>query len=311
MGNTQRFGMDVLARSWPTLIVAGALSWGYWPSFLALERAWSTDPRYSHGYLVPLFSLYLAWSRRASLAEVGRRPSPGALVLIGVGIAMHLGGAATNHEWVESASLLPSVAGLCVLERGWPALGPLWPSVAFLLFMIPLPYRVEMGLGAPLQRLATDASTVALQTVGLPALQEGNTISLGHARIGVVEACNGLSMLTFFFAISVGLVLVVRRPWVERALILAGAIPIALVANVARITITSLLVELVGHGIAGVDFHDLAGYLMMPFALVLLAVESALLGRLFTDPATKPSPTTDEPGAPRVAKIVGRAPSRV
>src|ERR1019366_331343 len=111
---------------------------------LSLERVWSQDPRYSHGYLVPLFSLYLIWSRRAKLNEAGCRPSFGGLVLMGIGIAMHLGGAATNHEWIELASLLPLLAGLCVLTRGWMALRILWPSIAFLLFMIPLPYRVEM-----------------------------------------------------------------------------------------------------------------------------------------------------------------------
>jgi Transmembrane exosortase (Exosortase_EpsH) len=98
MLHAQRYRMDSLARWWPTLIVAAALLWGYWPSLLALEEAWSGDPRYSHGYLVPLFSLYLVWSQRTTLAEVGRRPSLGGLVLVGVGIAMHLGGAATNYE---------------------------------------------------------------------------------------------------------------------------------------------------------------------------------------------------------------------
>ena len=291
--------MDDLARSWPTLLVAAALLWGYWPSLLALERVWSEDPRYSHGYLVPPFGLYLAWSRRAKLAEAAGQPSLGGLVLIGIGIVLHVGGAATNHEWFESASLLPSLAGLCVMARGWAALRLVGPSIAFLVFMIPLPYRVEMGLGVPLQRLATHASTLVLQTVGLPALEEGNTISLSHAKIGIVEACNGLSMLTFFFAISVGLILVVRRPWIEQALIIAGSIPIALIANVARITATSLLVDSVGHGIAGVDFHDLAGYLMMPFALVLLSLENALLGCLFTAiRAIKSVPIPGDSGVP-------------
>jgi exosortase len=307
MFHTQRSRIDDLCRSWPTIMVVAALLWGFWPSLLTLERVWSEDPRYSHGYLVPLFSLYLIWSRRAKLSEAGCRPSFGGLVPIGIGIAMHVGGAATNLEWIDFASLLPLLAGLCVLTRGWMALGILWPSIAFLMFMIPLPYRVEMGLGVPLQRLATHASTLVLQTVGLPALEEGNTISLGHAKIGIVEACNGLSMLTFFFAISIGLVLVVRRPWVEQALIIAGSIPIALIANVARITTTSLLVDSLGHGIAGVDFHDLAGYLMMPFALVLLSVENALIGCLFTDPAAKSGPIPDDHGATRLAGAFGQA----
>jgi exosortase len=287
MHHPQPSRIRALAWSWPALAVAAALLWGYWPSLLSLERTWSGDPRYSHGYLIPLFSLYLLWLQRGRLAEVESRPSAGGLALIGLGIAMHLGGAVTNHEWFESASLLPSLAGLCVMVRGWAALRLVGPSIAFLIFMIPLPYGVENALGESLQRLATLASTVVLEMLGMPALQEGNTITLAHAKIGVVEACSGLSMLTFFVAISVGLILVVRRPWVERVLILAGAIPIALIANIARITATGLLIEKVGHGIAGIDFHDLTGYLMMPFALGLLWIENALIGRLFTDAETQ------------------------
>ena len=306
---------DVNPDSVGALAAAAALLWGYWPSLLSLERTWSEDPRYSHGYLVPLFSLYLLWSQRGRIAGVGSRPGVGGLALIGLGIAMHLGGAVTNHEWFESASLLPSLAGLCVMARGWAALRLVGPSIAFLVFMIPLPYGVENALGESLQRLATLASTVVLQTMGLPALQEGNTITLAHAKIGVVKACSGLSMLTFFIAISVGLILVVRRPWVERVLILAGAIPVALIANIARITATGLLVELVGHGIAGIDFHDLTGLLMMPFALALLFVEYALIARLFTDPATQdgriPAPlpesiarSINRPGDPRPSPAI-------
>jgi exosortase len=306
MLNINRGRVGGLTHSWSTLIITAALLWSYWPSFQSLERVWSEDPRYSHGYLVPLFVLYLVWSRRAKLTEVGCRPSLGGLVLMGIGIAMHLSGAVTNHEWIESASFLPSLAGLCVLGWGWTALRFLWPCVAFLVFMIPLPYRVEMGLGVPLQSLATHASAIVLQMVGLPALEEGNTISLSHAKIGIVEACNGLSMLTFFFAISVGLVLVVQRPWIERVLIIAGAIPIALIANVARITITSLLVDSVGHGIAGIDFHDLAGYLMMPFALVLLSIENALIGRLFMDSGVTSSPIPEDHAVTQVAGVIGQ-----
>jgi len=223
-------------------------------------------------------------------------------------MALHIAGAATNHEWVAAASLLPALGGLCALARGWGALRAAWPSILFLVFMIPLPYRAEIALGGPLQSLATRASAVVLQTAGLPALQEGNIITLGHAKIGIVEACNGLSMLTFFFAISTGLVLVVRRPWIEQALIIAGSIPIALIANVARITLTGLLIESVGHGVAGLDFHDLAGYLMMPFALVLLYLENALLARLFTgiDPrAGRPSGLRDPA---LTSRAVGSAP---
>ena len=298
---------SVATAGWPALAASLALLWGYWPTLVALQGTWATDPRYSHGWLVPLFSLYLLGSRRGRIAEVESRPAAGGLLLVGVGVAAHVGGAATNQDWIEAASLLPSLAGLTVIARGWATLRRAWAPIAFLAFMIPLPYRVELAMGGPLQRLATRASAILLQVAGLPALEEGNTITLGHARIGIVEACNGLSLLTFFFAISAGLVLCVRRPRLERSLIMAGAIPIALVANVARITATGLLVEGVGHGIAGVDFHDLTGYLMMPFALVLLYAEDALIAGLFRDGASWPAPdpagAAEGRDAPAVADV--------
>ncbi len=274
---------DVMARFWPPLLLASALLWGFWPTLQSLGGVWATDPRYSHGFFIPLFSLYLLWARRALLFGTCARPSPWGLGPIALGAVMHVGGAAANQDWIEAASLVPSLAGLCVLALGWRSLRFALAPITFLVFMIPLPYRVELGLGGPLQDLATLSSAIILQLLGLPALQEGNTITLGHAKIGVVEACNGLSMLTFFFAISVGLTLVSSRPWLERALIVAGSIPIALVSNVARITGTALLVDGVGHGVAGIDFHDLTGYLMMPLALCLLHAETILISHLLRE----------------------------
>src|SRR5207253_599308 len=94
---------------------------------------------------------------------------------------------------------------------GWRALHWARPSLAFLLFMIPLPYRVEVALAQPLQRVATVSSTYVLQTLGFMSFSEGNVIRLGETRIGVVEACSGLSMLLIFFALATAVCLVVKR----------------------------------------------------------------------------------------------------
>ena len=71
---------------------------------------------------------------------------------------------------------------------------------------------LENALGPPLQWLATLASTFTLQTLGFMAFAEGNVIQLNDAKIGVVEACSGLSMVITFIALSVGMALVVDRP---------------------------------------------------------------------------------------------------
>jgi len=290
---------DPDAVRWPTrfdpfVVLAGVLSvglvWFYWPTLCEMVKRWSTDPRYAHGYLVPAFSLVLLWLRRDRLAALAPRPSWGGLALIGIGLALRLTGAFVYFGWLEAASLLPAVAGLCVLIRGWPSLRWSWPAIAFLVFMLPLPFQLEGALAFPLQRVATKVTTYALQTLGFPALAEGNVIHLDDVEIGVVEACSGLSMLFTFIAMATGVVLVIRRPWLDKVLIVASAIPISLIVNMTRITVTGVLHETVGSRLANLVFHDLAGWLMMPMALGLLWLELELLSRLFIEPAPAPAP---------------------
>jgi exosortase len=145
--------------------------------------------------------------------------------------------------------------------------------------MIPLPHRIETALSLPLQRVATTASTYVLQTIGQPAVAEGNVIIINNARIGVVEACNGLGMLVLFFAVATAVAIVVRRSWLEKIIIVASAVPIALVANVLRITATGFLHATVGGPWVDRFFHGFAGWLMMPAALALLWLELQVLSR--------------------------------
>ena len=265
------------------------LLWSYWPTLGEMVGRWIEDPRYSHGFLVPAFALFLLWYRREDAARLELGIHGWGAVLIAAGIVLQLAGAFIHLEWVEMASLLPTLAGLFVLLGGWPALKWSWPAIAFLFFMIPLPFAVENAVGQPLQRIATLSSTFALQTLGLSAIAEGNTIAMDHARVGVVEACNGLGMLFMFFAFSVAVALLIDRPLVDRLLIVAGAIPTALLANILRITITGLLHETVGSEAANMVYHDLAGWLMMPLALAFLWIEIVLLSHLFVTP---PPPQT-------------------
>lgn len=266
------------------------LIWFYWATLCEMVKRWSTDPRYAHGYLVPMFAVVLLWLRRDRLAALATRSNWGGVVLIGGAVALRMAGAYAYFSWLETVSLLPAVAGLCVLIWGWPSLRWSWPAITFLIFMVPLPYRLEGALAHPLQRVATEVSTYALQTMGFPALAEGNVIHLNDVELGVVEACSGLSMLFTFFAMASGVVMVIRRPWLDKVLIVASAVPIALLVNMIRITVTGVLHEMVGSRLANLVFHDLAGWLMMPMAMGLLWLELELLARLFLEPAPALAP---------------------
>lgn len=270
-------------------VLAAGLLWASWPALVDMAARWSRDPRYSHGFLVPIFAAFLLWNRHKMLTADTTRPSWWGLVFVAAGAALKLAGTRYYLSWVDAASLIVSLAGLALLLGGWRALRWALPSVVFLGFMIPLPYRVEQALGAPLQKIATLSSTYLLQTVGLPAVAEGNIILIGDYRLGVVEACNGLGMLFMFLAFSVGVALLVERGIIDKVVIVLSAIPIALVANILRISLTGLLHETAGGRVADVVYHDLAGWLMMPMALGAIWVVMALLSHLFVEAAPRPT----------------------
>jgi exosortase len=269
---------------WPVaalLIPTAGLVWAFWTTFADLAQVWKINPQYSHGWLVPLFAAVLLYARRHRLDFAAFTPSVWGVPLLALGVGLRLVGAYYYYAWLDPISLLPTVFGVGVLVGGRAFARWAWPAVLFLAFMVPLPYRVAIALSGPLQHLATVVSTFFMQILGLPALAEGNVILLNDQRINIVEACSGLSMLVVFVAMSAAMAIIVARPLVDRLILLVSAIPIAIAANVIRITVTGVLYESVNGATAHAFFHDLAGLLMPVFALGLLWLELKVLGRLF------------------------------
>jgi exosortase len=279
------------------------LIWSYWTTGEELARVWSHDPTYSHGWVVVAFAAALLWLRRDLLRGPADTPSAWGLAFLLLAALARLSGALFHLVWVERVSLLPALAGLCLLVGGWKTLRWAWLAIAYLLFMIPLPGTIGEAMTYPLRRVATTSSTYALQVLGVPAVADGNVILLEDHELGVIDACSGLRMLVVFFALATMVALLVRRLLIIRLLLVASAIPIALVVNVARITLTGVLSETVSAEVAQKVYHELAGWLMMALALGLLWVELQVLTRLLLpQPDTTPNPPALEPR-------VGEAPS--
>jgi exosortase len=241
------------------------------------------NPKYSHGWLVPVFTAILLWMRYEPFGPVKLSERWAGFALLSAGIAMRMAATFYVSHVAEMVSFVPSVAGVFLLMGGWRMMRWAGPAVGFLVFMFPLPGFLDAQLLTPLQRIATRSSTYVLQTMGIPSYYEGNVIYIGEMQLGVVEACSGLRMLTIFIALSFAIVLVTERPLWERIVIVLSSIPIALVSNIVRIVVTALLYKTVGAEWVDRVFHDLDGWLMMPFALGLLYLEFQILSHLVID----------------------------
>ena len=277
---------------------AAVLAWVFWPAFVEMADKWVSDPQYSHGYLVPVFSVgYLVW-RRKELKLAHCRVDWRGLALVAAGSAAYVAGAYLYLDALAGGAFLVALAGVALLLGGPAALRWAGPAVAFLAFMLPLPFAVETALAGPLRRAATLGSTWVLQTLGFPAVSEGNVIVLEHGRVAVVEACSGLSMLMIFLAISTGMAMVIRRPLVDKLVVVLSAVPVAVAANVVRISGNGVGIELWDAETAHQVFHDQGGWLMMPLAVCILWVELWLLRKLFVERPDRAAPVIGVPPAP-------------
>lgn len=271
------------------LVLGGLTVASYWPALVYMAGRWAHEPEYSHGYLVPVFSLVLLWLRRDLLQVHQLRPSFWGAGLVLFGVALRMVAVFYYFEWFDYLSLIPTLLGMVVLIGGANAFRWAWPSVAFLLFMIPLPHTLQSAMQAPLQRIGTLSSCFVMQTLGMTAVAEGNVIVVEGAPVNVAEACSGLRMLMVFFALSAAVALLAERPLWEKFIVLASAIPIAVASNIVRITITGMYLTSSWQPVSTGIFHDyVAGYAMMPIGLAMLFAELWLLSRLFIEVDDRP-----------------------
>lgn len=269
---------------------------------------WWTDQNYSHGFLVPLISLYFA-------NEVAQRQAPAYRPAVGLGCVMlataimgRLATVVVPVGFVGDLSFLVGLAGIVALLGGRDVLRRYAFALAFLVFMLPLPIHLYTAIANPLQLMVSRVAAELLNATGIPVLCEGNHLTLpGGVRMFVAEACSGMRQLTGFLALTTAVAFLSDRPVWYRMTLVASAIPIALTANITRVLLTGWIMYQDPRYAQG-TFHTVEGLLMMGMGLALLNLECRVLNTiqaLWIDPAAEVEVET----APRSlsAKLKGHA----
>jgi len=251
-------------------ILAAILAALYWPILTGLVAQWWDDANYSHGFLVPLFSGFLAWRDRARLtAAVPRGSLPGLAVLIG-GLGILILGTIGAENFLMRASLIIVLSGLVLFHLGRRVLRILFFPLTFLFFMVPLPAVVFYAVTFPLQRLAAENAAWTLDLLGVPVLLDGNVIHLSQITLGVTEACSGIRSLISLLAGAVAWAYLTLPLGLIAGAFVLSAIPITIFANAARVVATGLIGQWLGVEYASGFFHEFAGLAVYTFALACL-----------------------------------------
>jgi exosortase len=278
---------------WQFAALAGLVGCLYWSILARLGGQWWSDPNFSHGFLVPVFSLFVLWHCRGRFIGLLARPSwwglpilLSAIVLLLAGvlgsesaIVLLLAGVLGSESFLARISLLVMIAGLVVWFLGWSYFRVVLFAWAFLFFMIPIPAIVFNQITFPLQILASQVAAFVLPLAGVPVLREGNVINLPAMPLEVAEACSGIRSLISLSTLAVIYGYFRETRTLTRVILAFASVPIAILANSFRIVGTGLLVEYWSPDKAEGFFHALSGALMFLFSLVLLGIFHRLLLR--------------------------------
>lgn len=265
-------------------LVLIAFFWSYWSGLTDLWNLWMRSDEYSSGLLVPFLAVYVLWLRRRALAQCRIRPSLWGLSAFVGAQAVRLFGLFFMYSSAERASIVLSVGAIVLLLFGWQLFRKVFTVLLFLCLMLPWPNILQYHVGLHLQRWATSSAVFCLETVGYEVLQEGNIIHIGDTSVEVAYACNGLRMITAFFVISGLVALLANRAWWEKLIVLISSVPIALLCNTGRLTVTAVALTRLRGQFWDDVFHDFGGYAMMPLALAVVVGELWFLTKLTAVP---------------------------
>jgi len=268
----------------------GATVWSYWGTIGQLWEEWQSNEDYSAGQLVPVVALIFVWVERKKLAACVPRPcwwgGMALLVLAQLGRAF---GLLFMFESGERYSLALTITALVLLVGGRQVLRCLGWTLLFLFLMVPFPGQIHNRISGPLREMATNGSVFLLEVFFNEIRHEGHIIYFKEHTLGVLEACSGLRMLTAFIIVACFIAYMVRRPRWQKGVVVFSSIPIAVVCNVIRIFVTALLIALVSSEVGEKFFHDFAGLVMMPAAVMLIFGELWLMDKLIVPDATSTS----------------------
>jgi exosortase len=252
----------------------------YFPVLQNLVEQWSTDEDVGHGFFVPIVAAFIAWQRRDEILSIEYKPAWWGLGVMAWAALQGYVGVLGAELFLQRTSFLEALVGLLLVVGGTRLVRVLAFPLLLLPFMIPIPAVIYNQITFPLQLFASQVAETTLGLMGIPVLRDGNVLELASQKLSVVEACSGIrSLLSLSFLSLVYAYFFDKRVWM-RWVLLGATIPVAIIANAGRVTITGVLSE-INPQLAQGFFHSLEGWIIFLIALVMLGGLHALIHRFF------------------------------
>jgi exosortase len=258
------------AFPWQKIAWFGVLvALSYAATLQSLLVEWGTNGDMGHGFFVPLISGYIIWRKRDELLAVPQRPNWLGLAVVIFGGVQFIVGSLGYELFTARTAFIVTIIGAVWFLCGTEMLKKLAFPLLLLFFMVPLPAIIYNRITFPLQILASQLAAGALSILGIPVLRLGNVLELPNRSLSVVEACSGIrSLLSLTFLSLVYGYFFEKKRWI-RAVLFLSTVPVAIVANASRVTVTGIMTQ-IEPALADGFFHESTGWVIFTVALLIL-----------------------------------------
>jgi exosortase len=230
---------------------------------------WTWSSSYHHGWLAAPIAIYLLVEARGWRTHPPRFDAAGGVLLI-FALVICVLGRAMAAALLGHVSVVMAIIGGAVLTLGREYVRKSATAFGFLIFMVPF----GESLIPALQDSAAVAVATLLNVAGVETLRDGVILSTAAGRFEMAESCAGLRFLLAAIMISALAGRLAFTGWRRRAVFIAGALALAVVANWVRafgIIAAATATEMqVGTGPEHVAFGWLL-YVSLLLGLLLLA----------------------------------------
>jgi len=206
-------------------------------------------------------------------------PSTALAAMLGA-LMLNLAGYAMQQTRVSLLAMFVFIWGILALAGGrrW-ARAAIFPA-AFLLLATPLGFLETLGVGFYLRLGVTECVHAIASAFGIDVVRNGTQLFSpdGAYQYDVAAACSGIRSLTALVALACVVAYLNFRAWWLRMAIVACALPLVFVGNVARVLTVVGMGEWRGHE-AGKTVHAWSGFVVFLFVLLGLLALVALMKR--------------------------------
>lgn len=225
--------LSALAASIASIIIV------FWPRLRFMQDYWSGDGPYSVAYLTPIFCAVAAYKNRKRLVEAEKHPSLAGLAALGATVVAVLLLERTAHPMYSFTPLFLAavVSALIWTIWGTRVLRILAPAILFLQLLLPIPPLLLVPSDYLFQEVAARGLTAISHVLSIPAVRTGAAVSFGQYGVVVAPQCDGVRSVIAFTYIALFFSYLSTGAFRRRFLLVAMALPLAYLANFARLTV--------------------------------------------------------------------------